>query len=366
MIASTVPGGEICTVIDEGLLNTETGADVRKFILQQCRVKAILNLPSETFKPNKINVRSSVLYLEKRDVPDIDFDDHYPISFCRIDSLGYLGSGDIIRGFDIDKLCSEVATKVLNTAGGSPRSGYHWIAYDVDAVIVGKSPNSRLDYKYWDINIRNRIDDLIAKGYPTLNDINQIITSRGQSPSTDSYVDQEEGFAVVIKAGSSISRFGTLVLEGSDWIEKSTYDEYVEKAQTANSNLNLIQKGDVLLSSTGDGTLGKACVYDAEYPAVADGHVTIIRVDSTKIDPFYLADYLRYGFGADQITRLFTGSTGLIELTPEQVDCIVVEFPDSLENQRNKSMEIRNLEKQYAEMISGAQELLIRAQKVIT
>lgn len=80
MIASTVPGGEICTVIDEGLLNTETGVDLRRHILQNCRVKAILNLPSETFKPNKINVRSSVLYMEKRATPDIDFNDHYLVN----------------------------------------------------------------------------------------------------------------------------------------------------------------------------------------------------------------------------------------------------------------------------------------------
>lgn len=365
MIASTVPGGEICTVIDEGLLNTETGADLRRYILQNCRVKAVLNLPSETFKPNKINVRSSVLYMEKRTAPDIDFDDHYCITFCKLDSLGYVGSGDKIRGFEHNKLYSEIATRVMDTSAGSPRSGYHWTAYDVDAPIVGKSATVRLDYKYWDVEIRKRIDDLLAKGHPTLKDLNQIETSRGRSPSSDSYVDEDEGFAVVIKAGSNISRFGTLVLEGADWIEKSAYDEYVEKAKDEGGNLNLIQKGDVLLASTGDGTLGKACVYDAEHPAVADGHVTIIRVDAQKIDPYYLADYLRYSFGAVQINRLFTGSTGLIELTPEQVDSVIIELPACLDDQRSISIKIRSLENRYNRMISEAQELLTQAQQVI-
>ena len=365
MIASTVPGGEICTVIDEGLLNTETGADLRRHILQQCRVKAILNLHSETFKPNKINVRSSVLYMEKRTTPDIDFDDHYYITFCKLDSLGYVGSGDKIRGFEHDKLYSEVATKVMDTSAGTPRSGYHWVAYDVDAPIVGKSSTVRLDYKYWDVGIRTRIDDLLAKGYPVLKDLNQIETSRGRSPGSDSYVDEDEGFAVVIKAGSNISRFGTLVLEGADWIEKSAYDEYVEKAREEGNNLNLVQKGDVLLASTGDGTLGKACVYDAEHPAVADSHVTIIRVDAKKVDPYYLADYLRYSFGSIQINRLFTGSTGLIELTPEQVDSIVIELPACLDDQKSISKKIRDLEKRYNKMISEAQELLVQAQQVI-
>lgn len=365
MIASTVPGGEICTVIDEGLLNTETGADLRKFILQNCRVKAVLNLPSDTFKPNKINVRSSVLYMEKRTAPDIDFDDHYPITFCKLDSLGYVGSGDKIRGFANEQLYSEIASKVLDTSIGSPRSGYHWIAYDVDAPLIGNSVTVRLDYKYWDVGIRNKIEELLTEGHPTIKDINQIETSRGRSPNSDSYVDEDEGFAVVIKAGSNISRFGTLTLAGADWIEKSVYDEYVEKANNEGYNLNLVQQGDVLLASTGDGTLGKACVYDAAHPAIADGHVTIIRVDAQKIDPYYLADYLRYSFGSLQVNRLFTGSTGLIELTPEQVDSIVIELPVSVDDQKSISTQIRSLEARYNAMLFEAKELLTQAQQVI-
>lgn len=365
MIESTVPGREICSVIDEGLLNTETGAGLRKYILQQCRVKAIINLPSETFKPNKINVRSSVLYMEKRENPDVDFEDNYNITFCKLDSLGYVGSGDKVRGFDSQRLYSEMACQVMDSTIGSPRRGYNWTAYDVDACLIGKSTTIRLDYKYWDVDIRKKIESLIEKSNPKIKDINQIETMRGKSPSADSYVDEDEGFAVVIKAGSNISRFGNLILEGADWIEKSAYDEYVDKAKKEGNNLNLVPKGDVLLASTGDGTLGKACVYDAKYPAIADGHVTIIRVDSKKIYPYYLADYLRNGFGAQQINRLFTGATGLIELTPEQVDNIVIELPADISQQKALSKKMRAFEAHYNTKIDEAQKLLAQAQQVI-
>ena len=239
------------------------------------------------------------------------------------------------------------------------------IAYDVDAPLIGNSVTVRLDYKYWDVGIRNKIEELLTEGHPTIKDINQIETSRGRSPNSDSYVDEDEGFAVVIKAGSNISRFGTLTLADADWIEKSVYDEYVEKANNEGTNLNLVQQGDVLLASTGDGTLGKACVYDAAHPAIADGHVTIIRVDTKKIDPYYLADYLRYSFGSLQVNRLFTGSTGLIELTPEQVDSIVIELPVSVDDQKSISTQIRSLEARYNAMLFEAKELLTQAQQVI-
>src|SRR6202011_6022019 len=130
------------------------------------------------------------------------------------------------------------------------------------------------------------------------------------------YVDEPDGFAAVIKAGSSINKFGEIEFEG-DYIEKSVYEDMPTSA--------VIQLGDVLLASTGDGTLGKCGMYDSEKPAVADGHVTIIRADKDLVDSRYLADYLRHGFGALQVSRLYTGSTGLIELAPDQVDQIVVD-----------------------------------------
>lgn len=364
MISATVAGGDICTVIDEGLLNTETGATLRKYILQQCRVKAVVNLPAETFKPNKINVRASVLLLEKRDFPDIDFEDKYNICFCTLDSLGYMGSGDKIRGFNFPRFFSELASEMMDSTLGSPRAGYHWLAYEIDATKVGRSALSRLDYKYWNTFICDRIEKLISDGHPLIKDINTIETLRGRSPSVDSYVDEEEGYAIVIKAGSSISKFGTLIVEGADWIEKSTYDEYIEKASEEGANLNIVRKNDVLLASTGDGTLGKSCVYDVGFPAIADGHVTIIRVDTKQINPYYLADYLRCGFGAKQIDRLYTGSTGLIELTPEQVDKIVIELPPNISEQVKISKRIRNLEKRYSKKLSEAEKLLSDAQQI--
>ena len=104
---------------------------------------------------------------------------------------------------------------------------------------------------------------------------------RGISPSSEYYVDEKDGFALVVKAGSNISRFGEiLITPDSDWIEKSLYDEYVQRSEDNMENRNIVKKGDVLLASTGEGTLGKCCVYDKDIPAIADGHVTIIRVQS--------------------------------------------------------------------------------------
>ena len=362
MIDSTVPGGEICTVIDEGVLNTSKGSQLRKYILRKCIVKAVINLPAETFKPNKINVKSSVLYLEKRKDVDIDLEDNYQITFCAIDSLGYVGSGEKIRDFDNTAFLEEIKKSVLDHDLGKERHGYHWKAYDVWSDRISSDHCVRLDYKYWEPQLRNELSRLKKECCPTIKKLNTIVTARGISPSSDCYVDEKDGFALVVKAGSNIGRFGELVItQDSDWIEKSLFDEYIQRSEESNENRNIIKKGDVLLASTGDGTLGKCCVFDKNIPAVADGHVTIIRVDKKVINPYYLADYLRCGFGAKQIACYYSGSTGIIELTPEQVDMIIVDITGEkadLNIQKKISQNIRKIEKKYVVQMEKAEEVL--------
>ncbi|WP_293880593.1 N-6 DNA methylase [Sphingobacterium sp. UBA1498] len=365
MINCTLPGGDICTVIDEGVLNTDSGKNLRKFILQHCKLICIVSLPNETFKPNKINVKSSVLYLEKREIPDYDLEDNYSTTICKFDSLGYQGSGDKIRGFDKGLFFTEIENNILNARLGNKRSGYNWNAFDIEIKNIYDDDTHRFDYKYWDINTREEISKLLKLNNPSIKDINLITTSRGKSPSADSYVDEIDGFALVVKAGSNISKHGKIITTNSDWIEKSVYDEFLEKALDSNHNSNIIKKWDILLSSTGDGTLGKCCVFDLDIPAIADGHVTIIRIDQSIINPYYLADFLRLGFGAVQISRLYTGSTGLIELTPEQVDRIVIDLKTNTEEQKFLSDKIREAESNYLQKLEEADDILNTAKEIL-
>lgn len=365
MIKSTIPGGEICTVIDEGVLNTDSGVYLRKYIISHCKLIAVVSLPNETFKPNKINVKSSLLYLEKREIPDLDFEDNYKVTICQFDSLGYEGSGEKIRGFDKSRFLKEIEQNVLDQENGTFREGYSWKAFDINISEIQNDTTHRFDYKYWEIETRKNIQKLIELENPTIAEINQIPTSRGKSPSADSYVDEQDGYALVIKAGSNISKLGRIISSESDWIEKSTYDEFIEKAQELDTNLNLVRRDDILLSSTGDGTLGKCCVFDLDIPAIADGHVTIIRVNKDIIDPYYLADYLRNGFGAVQISRLYTGSTGLIELTPEQVDTIVIDMKSGVPQQKILSQKMRYLEDKYVEKLKEADDILEISKAII-
>lgn len=351
MVLSTVPGGDICTVIDEGVLNTDAAKPIRQWLLKNCVIRAVISLPDETFKPNKINVKSSILYMTRRKEEDLDLELNYLITFSELQSLGYDGSSDHIRGFDFKRLLDEVNSSLLNYSNGPIRSGYNWDAFDVASQHLIADNSIRFDTKYWHPEMLQRLEQITHNGGISVEDINVIGTHRGKSPSADLYVDAEEGYALVVKAGTNISRFGELLTIG-DYIEKNLYDE-MEEVQ--------LKKGDVLLSSTGDGTLGKCCVYRSDIPAIADGHVTIIRVNPEKVHPEYLCDYLRIGFGSDQVARLYSGSTGLIELSPQHVDSIIVDLPAEIVDQKKISSELREKEKKALMVIEEGQQLLVAA-----
>lgn len=358
MIRSTHPDSLIVTVIDEGVLNTATYADIRHHILKTCQVETVLELPKETFKPNKINVKSSVLVLRRRAEPDEDLSDDYPIAFIRVDSLGYEGSGDEVRGFDLKRLVREVAEIKAGELGKKvPTKGYQWSAFQVPAKTVTGEKGRRLDLRYWHPRVRGLVKTLEATpGTKTVKHLNTIPTRRGKSPPAAEYVSPADGYALVAKSGSNISKGGELIADG-DYIEESVYQDYVAKKL-------VLEDGDILLASTGDGTLGKCCVYrnrdesGRTKPGVPEGHVTVIRVDQSKAHPEYLCDYLRKGFGHDQLYRLLTGSTGMVEVTPEEVDAVLVPPLPALKEQKMLSRQLRESERAAATAVDAAEESL--------
>ncbi len=363
MINSVYSGSKILTVIDNGVLNTASDTELRTHIFKTCRVEFVISLPEETFKPNKINVKSSVIVLTKREERDEDLLDDYPIGFIKIDSLGYDGAGNTTRGFMLERLIEEIRTlKVENLPINTVRHGYNWCGFKVNSSKIIKDSTKRLDVKYWDTITINKINEMKKKKeWHSVKQINVVETKRGKSPLATEYVSEEEGYALVVKAGTNISKNGELLTKG-DYIEEGYFKEKYDR------NI-ILQEGDVLLASTGDGTLGKCCVYrntnnkQKTKPAIPDGHVTLIRVNQKEICPEFLCDYFRKGFGAEQIIRLYTGSTGLVEITPGEVDNIIIPPIPTKVEQEKISNNLRKMEKKTMKIIQNAHNKLSDAEK---
>lgn len=86
----------------------------------------------------------------------------------------------------------------------------------------------------------------------------------------------------------------------------------------------VLQAGDIALTSSGIGTIGRADIF---YPSAhstgarftVDGHVTIIRLDNGGLIPEFVSAFLNCAYGKAWSEWGTTGSTRLLELSPSKV-----------------------------------------------
>ncbi|MBF0155226.1 MAG: nucleotidyltransferase domain-containing protein [Magnetococcales bacterium] len=95
----------------------------------------------------------------------------------------------------------------------------------------------------------------------------------------------------------------------------------------------IIQPLDILVNSTGIGTLGRvAQIRRLPETATVDSHVTLIRPNREVIDPLYLGLALRCF--EPEIEALGEGSTGQTELSRSRLGTFLVSMPSNLDEQR--------------------------------
>ena len=100
---------------------------------------------------------------------------------------------------------------------------------------------------------------------------------------------------------------------------------------------------DLLVNSTGQGTLGRVARWDSDDPIYVDSHVTVVKADPRRIYPV-LMPYLVFPL-QDEIEHMATGSTGQTELSPSRLAQLNVPLL-SLEEQRPVSARLVALEAQ--------------------
>lgn len=144
-----------------------------------------------------------------------------------------------------------------------------------------------------------------------LEDISEYI-SRGVSPK---YVD--EGILVLnqkcirdFSIGLSLARFTS---------RDKRYPEY-----------KFLRYGDILVNSTGTGTLGRVSIYLGNEPILVDSHITIVRVNEAVSSKF-LAYYLH--LIEDIIITMGRGATNQQELNKTVLEKLKIQIPD-LETQK--------------------------------
>jgi len=114
---------------------------------------------------------------------------------------------------------------------------------------------------------------------------------------------------------------------------KTTYIDYENCLKVSQSffekyPLAQVKKNDVLVTSTGYVSMGKVAVHNKDESVIVDGHISIIRLKE-GYDPCFVAFFLRSHLGQLQFEKWFSGSSGQIEIQPEDLNQFVL--PDNSE-----------------------------------
>lgn len=95
------------------------------------------------------------------------------------------------------------------------------------------------------------------------------------------------------------------------------------------------REGDVLLNSTGTGTIGRSCVYPGGGRYIVDGHVTVIRARPGAADGRFIAAVLQSPAGQSLLEkRCYSGSTNQVELSASALRNLTFRWPGVFEQRR--------------------------------
>jgi type I restriction enzyme M protein len=104
------PGGRMAIVLPQGRFNNTSDQKVREYILERCRLIAVVGLDGNTFKPHT-GTKTSVLFVQKWDDKLCPRVEDYPIFFAVSEKSGKDNSGDYVY------LKNEKGERILDSHG---------------------------------------------------------------------------------------------------------------------------------------------------------------------------------------------------------------------------------------------------------
>jgi type I restriction enzyme M protein len=117
------PKGFIAIVMIDGVLNNTSTRYVREFIQREADLKAVVSLAPETFLGYGAGAKTSVLILQRREVPRLDGEAHAePVFMAIAANTGYAPNGDAIPGNELPDILVDYRTWVTTGVLQSPSS----------------------------------------------------------------------------------------------------------------------------------------------------------------------------------------------------------------------------------------------------
>lgn len=209
------------------------------------------------------------------------------------------------------------------------------------------------DMQSWNVNDINFFQKFNSCIYPTSTLTEQMssvkLLQKGKNPK---YLSTSPSIIINQKC----VRNGYVDIQYAKGVDSEWVSKYPKKILT--------KKGDILICSTGNGTIGRAALVDSECEGLLyDSHVILLRLDEKMISPIFLCYLINSKYVQEQVDYLKTArTTNQTELGVSNLLKIKIPLPPIKEQHvltiKIKKTNYRNVEYSCAEQIIKAAQLL--------
>ena len=180
---------------------------------------------------------------------------------------------------------------------------------------------------------------------------------RGKAPK------YEEKSNTLVFAQKCNTKAGYIDISKAKFLDQSTLKKYTDE--------DYLSYNDIIINSTGTGTLGRIGIYmesDDAYgiKIVPDSHITIVRTMSSEMNSRYVYYFLKYH--QSYFENSGVGSTNQKELKPEVISTFLVAVPpieeqnnivSKIDIANNYSFDLDNKKEQLKELISAIKSKIL-------
>lgn len=345
------PGGYVAIIIPDGVLANARLSHIREWLSQRASVKAVVSLPQRLFHSTGASSKTSILVFRKRPANHRGAGDaegkhgaNLAASPCPTVPpscifLASLESPAPIRD-GIEHLAALFA-KFVSAPSESAISCPPWHVFSVE----NPAPGERLDPAY---HHPRYIENLrLLESLRNVVRFGELIeyTTYGQVGSREF---SESGVRLLTPANLATTSDGFVT-----GMNIHSPERFVAPGSRNDPPRSRLRKGDLLLSNSGVGCIGRAAVFYSDEPCNISQHINLIRVKC--IEPEYLAVYLQTRFARLQIAREKCG-VGPYGINFDRIKSILVPVPPA-DTRRKVAEDYRRLSAQ-PEMIRALVERL--------
>lgn len=307
------PGGRMAIVLPQSILTNAWMQFVRDFILDNCKVDAIVSLPPQTFAPFKGVGKASVLFLTKKTTKSPSLD--YPVFTAIAKHVGYDNTGRRDHRNDLPTIVQDFKKYQQDNIDLSKRS---FVTNGRKLIEIGFAPEFF-------------VEGVGREGWETksLNELCDEVIFSGSTPGRGAYADS--GGRIIIDSAVRILKWRNITNRGVEWglndrafATENFFEKHIAKR---------VQIGDILVGTAAHNPsyIGKKLdVVDyipEEYQnkVMCTAEVMVIRINPEKIDPYYVLMYLRTEEGYEALQRCIRGQTA--HIYPKDVKLIQIPIP---------------------------------------